>query len=205
MKERNGTSFKEASLRGEKINRQKRQDRIVKYNLDPLFCKCCNKVIPYEKRINKFCNSSCSASYNNLGVVRNTTNGKWKKKICIYCGKPTPNMKFCNRNCEHEYNLEIKRKALLESGEILYKRDKWYLIEIRSHRCEICKNSEWNGCNIPLDIHHIDGDSDNNKFSNLQLICPNCHRLTSNHGSKNVTSSKRKKYRKKRYDKGLSY
>ena len=32
-------------------------------------------------------------------------------------------------------------------------------------------------------MHHIDGDCTNNKMENLQLLCPNCHSLTSNFGS----------------------
>lgn len=29
-------------------------------------------------------------------------------------------------------------------------------------------------------MNHIDGDSDNNKVSNLRLLCPNCHTQTPN-------------------------
>jgi len=43
--------------------------RIKKYNLNPKYCKECDKIIPYEKKANKFCNSSCSASYSNTGRV----------------------------------------------------------------------------------------------------------------------------------------
>lgn len=28
-----------------------------------------------------------------------------------------------------------------------------------------------------LDVHHIDGDKQNNNLSNLQTLCPPCHRL----------------------------
>ena len=28
-----------------------------------------------------------------------------------------------------------------------------------------------------FDVHHIDGDHDNNHLSNLELLCPNCHRI----------------------------
>jgi len=28
-----------------------------------------------------------------------------------------------------------------------------------------------------FDVNHIDGDSDNNGLENLQVLCPNCHRL----------------------------
>jgi hypothetical protein len=67
------------------------------------------------------------------------------------------------------------------------------LLKIRLHICEICG---WNYKNhksynesykfIPLEIHHIDGDRLNNKESNLQLICPNCHAMTDNFRARNV-------------------
>ena len=31
---------------------------------------------------------------------------------------------------------------------------------------------------VPLEVEHIDGNSDNNKEENLTLLCPNCHSLT---------------------------
>lgn len=36
-----------------------------KYYENPKKCKECGKIIPYEKRTNDFCNSSCAAIYNN--------------------------------------------------------------------------------------------------------------------------------------------
>jgi predicted HNH restriction endonuclease len=44
--------------------------------------------------------------------------------------------------------------------------------------------------NIPLQIHHIDGDATNNKEENLQLLCPNCHTLTENYGSLNKNATR---------------
>jgi predicted nucleic acid-binding Zn ribbon protein len=38
------------------------EKRSSKYNSNPKKCLKCNSVIPYEKRINKFCSHSCSAS-----------------------------------------------------------------------------------------------------------------------------------------------
>ena len=34
---------------------------------------------------------------------------------------------------------------------------------------------------IPLELHHKDGDYRNNNEDNLELLCPNCHSLTSNY------------------------
>ena len=57
-------------------------------------------------------------------------------------------------------------------------RSKPHLIKIRSHTCEICKNSMWLNKLIPLEIHHVDGDRTNNELNNLQLLCCNCHATT---------------------------
>ena len=49
---------------------------------------------------------------------------------------------------------------------------------------------------MPKEIDHIDGDSQNNKFENLKLLCPNCHSLTKtwkNTGSRKSTRIRRKK------------
>jgi hypothetical protein len=57
---------------------------------------------------------------------------------------------------------------------------------LKSHECECCRLSSWLGKAIPLELHHIDGNRQNNSFCNLQLLCPNCHALTSNYRAKNI-------------------
>ena len=47
--------------------------------------------------------------------------------------------------------------------------------------CERCKMEMWQGQPIPLEIHHINGDSTDNRLDNLVLLCPNCHALTNNY------------------------
>lgn len=49
---------------------------------------------------------------------------------------------------------------------------------LKEHRCEYCGNSEWNGKPIPTELHHIDGNHNNNALDNLQILCPNCHAQT---------------------------
>ncbi len=53
-----------------------------------------------------------------------------------------------------------------------------HLIQDRGHKCQGCKLSFWRDKDIPLEIHHVDGDRTNNDLSNLSLLCPNCHALT---------------------------
>lgn len=50
--------------------------------------------------------------------------------------------------------------------------------------CTGCGLDKWMGTNIPLELHHIDGDCNNNQLTNLCLLCPNCHALTDNYRGK---------------------
>jgi hypothetical protein len=50
--------------------------------------------------------------------------------------------------------------------------------------CERCRRREWLGEEIPLELHHINGDRFDNRFSNLQILCPNCHALTDNYSGR---------------------
>jgi len=52
------------------------------------------------------------------------------------------------------------------------------LIKERGRICENCGNNEWMGFPISLELHHKDGNSVNNNLSNLELLCPNCHSMT---------------------------
>lgn len=54
------------------------------------------------------------------------------------------------------------------------------LIRERGHQCQGdgCGITEWLKQPVPLELEHIDGNSSNNDYSNLLLLCPNCHALT---------------------------
>ena len=60
------------------------------------------------------------------------------------------------------------------------------LVHLRGHQCERCNNSTWENQPIALEVHHLDGNNQNNELENLQLLCPNCHALTDNWRGKNI-------------------
>jgi len=51
-------------------------------------------------------------------------------------------------------------------------------------KCYSCENTEWMGKPISLELHHQDGNYENNGLSNMQILCPNCHAQTTNYCSK---------------------
>lgn len=64
------------------------------------------------------------------------------------------------------------------------------IINLRGRKCENCGLTEWQGKPINLEIHHIDGNHNNNELENIQLLCPNCHSYTDNYCGKNINSGK---------------
>lgn len=56
---------------------------------------------------------------------------------------------------------------------------------IFEYKCYKCNKKTWLNHPIPIELHHIDGNNQNNNLSNLTLLCPNCHALTDNYRAKN--------------------
>ena len=55
---------------------------------------------------------------------------------------------------------------------------KAFLLREYGHKCWHCKNTEWMGRPVPLELDHIDGNNSNNRLENLRILCCNCHALT---------------------------
>lgn len=63
---------------------------------------------------------------------------------------------------------------------------------LKEHKCEIYCNTEWLGKSIKLELHHLNGNHNDNRIENLQLLCPNCHSFTDNYRGKNQNRSAQK-------------
>lgn len=162
------------------LTRGQRTKAIQKYESNPKHCKLCGTMIPYEGRLNTYCNHSCAAAATN----RTRLGGKPRTRKCLDCSAyPEKNHKYCNE-CRKKHPERANKKTDLKEARTDRVRKRILLAEC-GIKCQACYNTEWHGCPIPLDLDHIDGDSDNNDRDNLRLICPNCHALTPTYKGRN--------------------
>ena len=56
----------------------------------------------------------------------------------------------------------------------------------KTHECEECGISEWNGKTISLELDHVSGIRSDNSLENLKLLCPNCHSQTHTFRGRNI-------------------
>lgn len=152
---RNGDAFR---------GRRQHEEALAKYLLAPKSCGYCKCVLPYEARYNTFCSHGCSAHFSNQ------KRGDQRKGSCVECHVTIRSeLKYC-KPC-------LAKKNSLESAKTDATRKAKLILE-RGHRCEVCQLDSWNGKPIPIELDHVDGNSDHNDRANLRLLCPNCHAQT---------------------------
>ena len=175
----------------------------VEYETSPKQCEQCSKPLPFEKKKYKYCSRSCAVIKNNQGRQRNFVDGMRCKKKCTYCGEETANKKFCSYRCQRTHEWEERKKKIEIAGECSSIRSaKRYLKDVRGHKCEICRIVEWRGQPVPLVMDHIDGNAENNKLTNLRLVCGNCDMQLPTFAGRNYGNGRHK--RRQRYAEGKS-
>ena len=81
-----------------------------------------------------------------------------------------------NNKSSNTYNIydKLKKGTKISSYKL---KNKLIEFGLKEEKCEICGITEWLGKPVKFHLHHKDGDHYNNELSNLQILCPNCHKL----------------------------
>jgi len=174
------------------------------YTKNPKKCNECGCSLGWDKRRNKFCSSSCSATHSNQRRLI-TYRKHDKKKTCLFCkneyNTKHKDSKWCSNNCHHDWMREEK----IKNGTASHIAVKTFLIKKHGASCMECG---WDRINehtgkVPIELEHIDGNSHNNTLENVKLLCPNCHSLTPTYKALNKGNGRYK--RRQRYQEGKSF
>lgn len=193
------------AIQSNKTQKKRKELDILQYNLDPKLCMNCSESLEYKKRKNKFCNKSCAAIYNNTGRLLST---KIILHPCLYCKKPVKRKEsiYCSQRCQHDkqdidrYIKWINQNIIPSHRSSTLKR---LIIKFNGNKCSECEIEDWNGKPLIMELDHIDGNSENDQYVNLRLLCSNCHAQTDTYGNKNKGNGRA--YRRQRYAEGKSY
>jgi hypothetical protein len=124
-----------------------------------------NKTDYTEKRVFEFVCNQCGRPYQKtLTVVAKSSR---KTSLCRSC---------IAKNAHHEKN---KNKPYSQQTKNERKKIIW--VE-QNKKCNQCLYSEYDLFSGPYELHHIDGNSKNTIRKNEEVLCANCHVMTSNYG-----------------------
>lgn len=147
------------------------------------YCDFCGILHRTEKRFIKektFCSTRCS--------MKNRTISDRIEVLCAMCGNKTikcnsqlekskSGLYFCSRKCKDKaQRLDSKISKIWPNhygngdGIHQYREDAFKKLPNKCNVCGYARHPE------VLDVHHKDMDRKNNDISNLEILCPTCHR-----------------------------
>lgn len=95
---------------------------------------------------------------------------------CEFCGKIMTSKyasgRFCDEQCYRKFVAKFNSEVRFKDAK---RNDTYRALAFRhySHKCAVCGYKE---CVDILEVHHKDGDRNNNALDNLVILCPNCHK-----------------------------
>ena len=165
-------------------NEERHQEAVNRYNQNPKTCAYCGKLLPYEKRTQRYCSISCGATHRNLTIVKdNYTHRspeerkaikreyakqyyqmhKHGQEKCVVCG-----CLFIKTNNKQDHCKSCRNKLqsfMKVSNDIEYHRTSDHSTVHRN----LVKQNGWELLKTDV-VHHIDGDRRNNDESNLLVL-----------------------------------
>lgn len=105
-------------------------------------------------------------------------NTKKRTAYCAHCGL----VRIMQRDSKRGtwkcivYQREAQRKYIQAHPDKRIGKHNFKYKKYRKDHCERCGFKPEHPCQ--LDGHHRDGNHENNRKSNIQTLCANCHRLT---------------------------
>lgn len=142
------------------------------------YCYFCKKHIYKTKSIinrykNHFCNIICK---NNFEKSKKTVNEVYCKACNNLLRRTNNEIKrskkglfFCNNTCKNKY---ISTYCRWDDVPDSFRRRKKKIYEASNNSCQNCG---YNKDIRMIDIHHINGNHQDNRWSNLSCLCVWCH------------------------------
>ncbi len=132
--------------------------------------ECQDEYVKTKKDSSIFCSPYCKRLF--------IHKEKYQTCICTQCSSVFERLKnkikstlvFCSRKCQSEASKRdgILKKSNYTDGQWSYKLIAFRNLPNKCADCDVCFEPI-------LDVHHKDGNRENNDIENLEILCPNHH------------------------------
>ena len=143
-------------------------------------CSNCDKEINrrpslIKKYKNQFCSKECHHKFYDTRI----------EVYCFTCGKSILRREneikkskdgnfFCSKSCKTSFTntkRSLENHPNWKNGESSYRK---IALDNKTESCEKCGYDEYIEV---LEVHHKDKNRKNNDISNLEILCPTCHKI----------------------------
>lgn len=154
-------------------------------------CEECGEEFKPAYKSARFCSRSCSAKVNNrLRGAKSMIKCNGCETMVQARGKT----EYCSTTCRQSYLLTewVKGNWFPLNKEF----PTWLRSILVQDGCVICS---WNERNLKTgksvcQINHINGNSSDHRYINIEVLCPNHHALTENFGALNKGNGRAHRY-----------
>lgn len=149
----------------------------------------CNKTFKTIYKSRKYCSYECKEKTHKAEKVKD----EYKSNICPSCKRNKNKSYLVCKDCGKNFYANKRVQQWLNgewaggSEHALSISIRKYVIEQAEYQCKVCG---WNEVHPDdgkpiLEVNHIDGNGNNHRPENLEVLCPNHHAMTSTHRNRN--------------------
>jgi hypothetical protein len=154
-------------------------------------CKKCENEFEPSKGLVNYCSLACrnSRSWTDDDKLKKSISAKTSEKA-IKQREFLKSKEIIDKITQRK--REAHKKHILESNysDLSFESLRARILYEQNEKCNKCGLDEWLDTPLILELEHKDGNHFNNNRDNLEMLCPNCHSLTSTWRGRNKKERK---------------